>query len=139
MSVVLADTGALVALLDRREQFHPWAVEQARMLHPPLVTCEPVITEVCFLLAGVTGGPEAVRHSLATGAWVLDFDLAAEHRRVFALMDTYADQPMSLADACLVRMAELRAKAGVFTLDGHFRVYRRNRRQMIPLIIPPEL
>jgi len=139
MSVVLADTGALVALLDRREQFHPWAAEQAETLQPPLVICEPVLTEVCFLLAGLPGGLAAIRHNLAAGVWKLEFDLAAEQRRVFALMDTYADQPMSLADACLVRMAELRANSSVFTLDGHFRIYRRNRRQVLPLIIPPEL
>ena len=139
MSVVLADTGALVALLDRREQYHFWAAEQAQSLHPPLVTCEPVLTEVCFLLADVSGGLAAIRHNLAAGVWKLDFDLAAEQRRVFALMDTYADQPMSLADACLVRMAELHMHVSIFTLDGHFRVYRRNRRQVLPLIIPPEL
>ena len=65
--------------------------------------------------------------------------MAAEQRRVFALMDTYADQPMSLADACLVRMAELLESSCVFTLDGHFRIYRRNRRQVLPLVIQPEL
>jgi predicted nucleic acid-binding protein len=69
----------------------------------------------------------------------LDFDLAAERERVFALMETYADQPMSLADACLVRMSELHEGAAVFTLDRHFRVYRRNRRQVLPVIIPAEI
>jgi uncharacterized protein len=139
MSVVLADTGALVALLDRRERFHAWAVEQARSLQPPLLTCEPVIAEVCFLLAELPGGTKAVRDNLANGTWLLDFSLAAEQRRVFALMETYADQPMSLADACLVRMSELFSHASVFTLDGHFRIYRRNRRQIIPVVIPEEL
>src|SRR5205085_8701418 len=126
----------LVALLDRRERFHAWAVEQARTLQPPLITCEAVIAEVCFLIADLPGGARAVRDNLANGTWRLDFSLAAEQRRVFALMETYADQPMSLADACLVRMSEFHARATVFTLDGHFRVYRRNRRQIIPLIIP---
>lgn len=139
MSLVLADTGVLVALLDRRERYHAWAVEQAKALHPPLVTCEAVIAETCFLLAELSGGRAAVRHNLAGGAWRLDFDLQQEHARVFALMETYADQPMALADACLVRMAELQTGAEVWTLDSHFRVYRKNRRQMIPLIIPPDL
>jgi predicted nucleic acid-binding protein len=139
MSVVLADTGALVALLDRRERFHAWAVEQARSLRPPLVTCEAVMAELCFLVGDLPGGRAAVRHNLASGAWRLDFSLAAERERVFALMDTYADQPMALADACLVRMTELRAGVSVFTLDRHFRIYRRNRRQVIPLILPPEI
>jgi uncharacterized protein len=138
MSVVLADTGALVALLDRRERFHAWAVEQAKTLQPPLRLCEAVIAEVCFLLGDLPGGPESIQRNLANGAWLLDFNLATEHERVFALMEAYADQPMALADACLVRMAELHTRATVFTLDGHFRVYRRHRRQIIPLIIPPE-
>lgn len=137
MSIVLADTGVLVALLDRRERFHAWAVEQARGLLPPLHTCEPVLAELCFLLGETAGGRAAVRHNLKHGAWQLGFSLEAERERVFALMDTYADQPMSLADACLVRMAELHDGAIVFTLDHHFRIYRRNRRQSIPLIIPP--
>ena len=138
MSVVLADAGALVALLDRRERFHPWAVEQAETMLPPLFTCEAVIAEVCFLIADLSGGLRAVRDNLAIGVWQINFNLAAEQARVFALMDTYADQPMALADACLVRMAELNSNATVFTLDRHFRVYRRNRRQLIPLIIPSE-
>lgn len=100
MSGVLADTGALVALIDRRERYHPWAVERAHELRPPLLTCDAVLAELCFLLADVPGGVAAVRHNLASGAWRLNFALAAEHARVFALMDTYADQPMSLADAC---------------------------------------
>ena len=138
MSVVLADTGALVALLDRRERFHAWAVEQTRTMRPPLVTCEAVLAELCFLVSGVPQGIESVRDNLASGAWAVDFSLGAEWERVFALMGTYSDQPMSLADGCLVRMSEQRADSRVFTLDRHFKVYRRNRRQSIPLIIPPE-
>lgn len=136
---MLADTGALVALLDRREKYHAWAEKQAEEMRPPLLTCEAVLAELCFLLAEVPGGNAAVRHNLASGAWRLDFALEAEHARVFALMDTYANLPMSLADGCLVRMAELHGNATVFTLDRHFRIYRRNRRQVIPLILPPEI
>jgi predicted nucleic acid-binding protein len=138
MSVILADTGVLLALLDRRERFHAWAVEQAKSLQV-LITCEAVVTELCFLLAEAPAGRAAVRNNFASRAWRLNFSLEAEQVRVFALMETYADQPMSLADACLVRMAELQAEAKIFTLDGHFRVYRRNRRQILPLIIPAEL
>lgn len=139
MSAVLADTGALVALLDRRERFHPWAVERARNLQPPLLTCEAVLAELCFLIAGLPGGRAAVRQNLANGTWQLSFSLESERARVFALMDTYADEPMALADACLVRMAELHPGSGVLTLDGHFRIYRKNRRQIIPLIAPDEI
>jgi len=137
MSIILADTGALVALLDRKEKYHAWAVEQIRSMRPPLITCEAVLAELCFLMAEVPKGIAAVRANLACGAWTTDFSLKNEWTRVFALMDTYSDQPMSLADGCLVRMSEERAESKVFTLDRHFAVYRRNRRQPIPLIIPP--
>jgi len=138
MNVVLADTGALVALLDRRERFHAWAVEQIRTIRPPLVTCEAVLAELCFLLSDVPKGIVSVRDNLASGAWIMDFSLKTEQERVFALMGAYSDQPMSLADGCLVRMSELRTDSRIFTLDRHFQVYRRNRRQVIPLIMPPE-
>ena len=138
MNVVLADTGALVALLDRREKYHAWAVEQIRTMRPPLVACEAVLAELCFLLSDVPKGIISVRDNLACGAWTMDFSLKAEHERVFALMRVYSDQPMSLADGCLVRMSELRADSRIFTLDRHFQVYRRNRRQVIPLITPPD-
>jgi predicted nucleic acid-binding protein len=136
MTAVLADTGALVALLDRREKFHDWAVQQIRTIRPPLVTCEAVLAELCFLLSEFPNGIEAVRANLTSGAWTTDFSLKAEQERVFALMHVYSDQPMSLADGCLVRMSELRNDARIFTLDKHFQVYRRNRRQIIPLITP---
>jgi predicted nucleic acid-binding protein len=138
MNAVLADTGALVALLDRREKFHAWAVEQIRTIRPPLLTCEAVLAELCFLLTDVPKGRVAVRDNLASGAWTIDFSLKTEQERVFALMGVYSDQPMSLADGCLVRMSELRTDSRIFTLDRHFQVYRRNRRQLIPLITPPE-
>ena len=138
MSVVLADTGALVALLDRREKYHAWAVEQTRTMRPPLITCEAVLAELCFLVLGVPQGISSVRANLASRAWAVDFSIKTEWERVFSLMDTYSDQPMSLADGCIVRMSEQRNESKVFTLDRHFQVYRRNRRQAIPLIIPPE-
>lgn len=138
MSVVLADTGALVALLDRREKFHAWAVEQTRTMRPPLITCEAVLAELCFLVSRLPKGFSAVRNNLASGAWAVDFSLKVEWERVFALMDTYSDLPMSLADGCLVRMSEQRTDSRIFTLDHHFQVYRRNRRQAIPLILPTE-
>ena len=139
MSVVLVDTGALVALLDRRERFHAWAVAAARQLTPPLLTCDAVLAELCFLVGELPGARAAVRQNLANGVWRPAFSLEKEHARVFALMETYEDQPMSLANACLVRMSEHHAASSVFTLDTHFRVYRRNRRQIIPVILPEEM
>jgi uncharacterized protein len=136
---IMADTGALAALLDRREHFHAWAADQARTIRPPLLTCEAAIAELCFLLADSPKGQTEIRTNLSNGNWRISFSLRDEQERVFALMETYRDQPMSLADACLVRMSELHPNSSVFTLDGNFRIYRRNRRQIIPLIIPPEI
>ena len=134
----MADTGALVALLDRRERFHAWAVEQTRTMRPPLLVCEAVLAELCYLVSSVPNGLASVRDNFASRAWAVDFSFKSEWERVFALMHIYSDQPMSLADGCLVRMAELRTDSLVFTLDRHFQVYRRNRRQAIHLIIPPK-
>jgi len=139
MSVVLVDTGALVAMIDRRERFHGWATEQLRTLRAPLLTCEAVLAETCFLLAGHPAGPAAVRAGLKSNALRVDLALASEWESVFSLMERYADQPMSFADGCLVRMSERHADSTVFTLDRHFHAYRRNRRQRIPLIIPAEI
>ena len=60
-----------------------------------------------------------------------------EIERLVELQRAYADVPMSLADACLVRMTELHEEARVLTTDSDFRLYRRNRRQVIPLLVPP--
>lgn len=73
MTAILADTGVLVALLDRRERFHAWAVEQTRTLHPPLLLCEAVLAELLFLVADLPGGRAAVGHNLHHGNWRLHF------------------------------------------------------------------
>ena len=135
---MLLDMGPLVSFLADGLVQHAWAVEQTRTMRPPLITCEAVLAELCFLVSDVPKGTASVRNNFASGAWAVDFSLKIEWERVFALMETYSDQPMSLADGCLVRMSKQRADSRVFTLDRHFQIYRRNRRQAIPLIIPPE-
>ena len=110
--------------------------QQFRALPAPFKTCEPALTEAFFLLAGEYNGVERLFDILDSGLLVLDFSVADEHRALAALMRKYRDLPMSLADACLVRMAELNPDAAVFTLDTHFRVYRKNARQVLPLIAP---
>jgi uncharacterized protein len=133
---VLIDAGPLVALLQEREQHHAWAAEQARDLPVPLLSCEAVLAEACYLLRKLPKGPERVLEMLERGALQVPFELQRESKAVRGLLHRYADQPMSLADACLVRMCELRPRARVFTLDAHFRIYRKNRRQVIPVIMP---
>jgi predicted nucleic acid-binding protein len=134
---VLLDTGPLIALIDRRDRHHAWAVTQFTEIVPPLLTCEPVVTEACFLARRADGGPAAALQLFERGVARLQFALAEHFREVASLMERYTDVPMSLADACLVRMSELIADCVVFTLDSDFRIYRRHKRQAIPLLIPP--
>lgn len=133
---VLLDTGPLVAFLNRRDQHHAWAVEQLGALRPPLWTSESVLSEACFLLQQVHPGSEAVLALVERGLLRVAFRIAEEHAAVRRLMVKYRDVPASLADACLVRMAEQHSDSVVLTLDGDFRIYRRNGRQVIPLLTP---
>lgn len=137
--LVVLDAGPLVALLDREDQFHDWAVACTTELdlRTQLVTCEAVIAEAFFLVRRVSGGVNGLLALLEQGAVRLDFDLCENQAVVVALMRKYADGPMSVADACLVRMSELHDRARIFTLDSDFKLYRRNGRQAIPLICPP--
>ena len=106
-------------------------------MEPPLFTCEPVLSEACFLLQRFTGGQEAVLELVSRGILQSDFRVISEIDPLRKLMRKFADVPMSLADACLVRMTELNSQAAVLTLDSDFRLYRRNRRQAIPVLMPP--
>ena len=133
-AVILVDTGPLVALFDKRDKYHAWTVAALGATVGPLTTCEAVLTEVCFLLKQQFGGAEEVFELLDRGLLQLRFDLRAEHERVAQLMKRYGDLPMSLADACLVRMAETIPASRVMTLDKDFTVYRRHGRQVIPLL-----
>lgn len=132
----MVDTGPLVALLNRRDRHHAWTRELFDAVPPPLYSCEAVISEACFLLGRIRGGQEALLTLLANGIIRVEFRLAPELQAVRKLLEKFAGVPMSLADACLVRMTELDATSVVITLDGDFRVYRRNRRQVVPVIMP---
>jgi predicted nucleic acid-binding protein len=136
---VLLDTGPLIALLDRHDRYHDWAREQFDDIVPPLLTCEAVLTEACFLARRIDGGPAAALQLFERAVAQLDFSIADHFAAVTSLMDRYANVPMSLADACLVRMTELVDRCTVLTLDSDFRVYRRHKRQAIPLVIPPDV
>ena len=136
MTSVLVDTGPLVALLNRRERHHAWVKSFLDTVEPPIFTCEPVLSEVCFLLQDVNGGQDAVLELVARGILRSDFRLTAEIDSLRYLMKKFSDVPMSLADACLVRMTELDTQGVVLTLDSDFKIYRRNRRQVVPTISP---
>ena len=136
MTRIVVDTGPLVALLNRRDRHHSWIREVLDTVAPPIFTCEPVVSEACFLLGRMAGGHDALLALLANDVVTIDFRLHTEIDPVRALMHKFATVPMSLADACLVRMSELDAQTTIATVDGDFRVYRRNRRQVIPTIMP---
>lgn len=131
---VLVDTGFLVALLNRRDTHHRWAVAQATRLGPPWRTCEAVLSEAFHLLGA--RGAFALSGLLRRRGVVLAFDLAAELDPVLRLMQKYANVPMGLADACLVRMTETFAEPVVLTTDTDFGIYRRHSRNVVPCVTP---
>lgn len=135
---ILVDTGPLVAVLNAADRHHTWARECLGRLAPPLFTCEAVLSEAQFLLHYRGGDPLAVLRMVRQGVLTLAFDVGREVERLLELQRTYRNLPMSLADACLVRMSELHEGSRVLTTDSHFRIFRRNRRRVIPLLSPPD-
>lgn len=134
----IADTGPLVAFLDRAERHHAWAVERVRELQAPLLVCEPVLAEAMFLLSDLPKAQDAVFGLVENGALRIAFDVAEQVAVLRALHRKYRDRPMSLADACIVRMAELHEGHAVFTLDSDFSVYRKHGRESLSLIHPSQ-
>jgi predicted nucleic acid-binding protein len=133
---ILVDTGPLVAVLNTHDEHHAWARQIFGRLVPPLFTCESVSSETQFLLGEHGGNPLAVMDWAKRGVITLAFSAEAEIERLMALQQSYRTLPMDFADACLVRMSELDPHSRVLTTDSHFRIYRRNRRQQIPLLAP---
>src|SRR5947199_5153100 len=118
---VLVDAGFLVALLSSRDDHHGWAASQASEFPPPWNTCESVLSEAFHLLGG--RGTQPLGAMLRRRALGIGFDLAPNLEPVLKLMEKYSDVPMSLADACLVRMTETLADPLILTTDTDFRVY----------------
>lgn len=135
----LLDTGPLVAFLNRRDRYHAWALAQLAELPAPLLTCEAVLSEACFLLRHLPGGGRAVIELVTRGVLKIGFRLEEDAASVGRLLGRYASVPMSLADACLVRLVEKDSGSRLLTLDRDFRVYRAHGRQVIPLTIPSDL
>lgn len=136
MTKVIVDTGPIVAFLNKRDSYHNWARELFDRIEPPVYSCESVISEASFLLRSIKGGSDAVAEMMTRNLIVIDFSLSTEIHAVRKLMSKYSNIPMSLADACLVRMAELEKYSQVVTLDQDFNVYRRLGRQIVPVVMP---
>lgn len=134
---VLLDTGPLVAFINGRDRYHDWAMAQWAQIAPPLLTCEAVISEACFLLKGTKRGQTAVIELISRGVLHLPIRIEEHLKQMTWLLDKYNDVPMSLADACMVRMSELYSGSFLLTLDADFKIYRKNKKKAIPVLSPP--
>jgi predicted nucleic acid-binding protein len=130
----IADTGLLVALAREEDRYHDWAIEMARQITWPALTCEAVLAETAYHLQS----SERVLGMLRDDVVRVAFDCAGHLEHLQELAIRYADRKPDLADLCLVRMSELYPRHMVITVDDDFRVYRRNKREAIPLLTPPK-
>jgi len=130
----IADTGFIVAFARRNDQYHKWAVDVAKGITEPLLTCEAVLAESAFHLECSSYVFSLLQYEML---WIsLDCNLNIE--QLTELADRYQDRKPDLADLCLIRMSELYPRHTLITVDEtDFRVYRRNKREMIPLLCPP--
>ena len=133
---LLLDTGPLVAFLAADTTHSDWAYEQWARARPPMLTCEPVLTEAAFILKREGANPDSIFTLLERKIIRVALHVDEQQADLRALMRRYRDRPMSLADACLVRLAELHSDAVVFTLDSAFRIYRRHGNKAISLLMP---
>lgn len=133
---VFIDSGPIVAALSRRDQHHDWARSHFEAALNPFLTCEAALSECFFLLDRAGQGKEYLRALIDRGVVRLDFSMNQNLADILRLIRRYHDTPMSLADACLVRMAEMHGNASVFATNSDFQTYRKNGRQIIPLMKP---
>jgi predicted nucleic acid-binding protein len=127
MKPVLLDAGFIVALLDRSENFHKTCARTVREVEAPLVTCEAVITESCYLLRNLSGASEAVIENIAAGIFQVPFQLSRDIAGVKQVLRKYKDRKIDLADACLIRLADQFGTGDILTLDQDFAIYRWGR------------
>lgn len=134
--LVILDTGPLVAFLDRRDKFHDWTIQQWTDIEPPLLTCESVLAEAYYLLRHSPNVFTSVMELLRRDAIRISLHVDDHIEAIDLLLKKYAQLPMSLADACLVRMVDVISNGFVLTLDSDFQLYRKANRTVIPIISP---
>lgn len=132
----IIDTGPLVAFFDRAERYHRWVIQCIEEIEAPLLVCEPVLTEAIYLLTRHSKAQDALFELLQNGALSIAFRIEEHADALRRLLQKYRDTPMSLADACVVRMAEIHDRHDVLTLDSDFSVYRKHGRVPLALIQP---
>ncbi len=138
MKPVLLDTGVIVALLDRSEKFHQACAAAVQELEAPLITCEAVIAESCYLLRNLPGAPEAVIENVAAGIFQVPFQLSREAVGVKQVLRKYRDRRIDLAGACLIRLADEFETADILTLDKDFAVYRWRKNKPFRILPGPK-
>ena len=134
--IVILDTGPLVTFLAAGLKHHDWVCEQWKRLRPPLITCEPVLTEASFLLKREARNTDPLLALLERGVIRMGLQIKDQIADLRVLMRRYRERPMSLADACLVRLAELNPGSVILTFDSDFRIYRRHGNKVIPTLMP---
>ncbi|MEM9081388.1 MAG: PIN domain-containing protein [Verrucomicrobiota bacterium] len=133
---LIADTGAILALVNGRDEHHDWAVSCFRGMSGSLVTCEAVLTECWHFVGGSVEALGMLVSMVEKRVLRVGFDFEENGSEVLGLLEKYRDTPMDFADACLVRMTELEKKSRVWTVDADFKIYRRNQRQVVPVLAP---
>ena len=133
---VILDTGPLVAFINKRDKYHDWALDQWSQVAPPFLTCESVISEACFLLRKYSDGIDAVLEMMLRNIISVTFRLNNNLAEIREIMKKYGNVPISLADACLVRMSEKEKSSEILTTDRDFLIYRRFGTKRIPTIMP---
>jgi uncharacterized protein len=130
----IADTGFIVAVANRHDRHHFWASDLAKAASEPFLTCESVLSEAAFHLRS----SEYVLSLVEDDFLRIAFDPSKNIPQLQELARRYSDRNPDLADLCLIRMSELHPRHSILTVDeADFRVYRRNKRETIPIICPP--
>lgn len=130
----IADTGFIVAFSNRGDRHHKWAVDVARRITEPLLTCEAVLAEAAFHLRSSAHVLSLLEDKMLR----LSFDAETNLEQLSTLAKRFEDRQPDLADLCLIRMSELYPHHVIITIDQNdFRVYRRNKREVIPVLCPP--
>lgn len=136
MKPVLLDSGVVVGLLDRSERHHQRCVEAVESLERPLVTCEAVIAESCYLLRRIQGAAETVLENVEQGVFQIPFALTRSTSAVRNIMKKYRDLPVDFADACLVAMADELNTGEILTLERDFQLLRWRKSRPFQMLVP---
>jgi predicted nucleic acid-binding protein len=135
MTPILLDTGVIVAVLDRSEKNHTRCIQAITNLMQPLVTCEAVVAESCFLLRKLAGAPETILENVEKGVFQVPFAINRSSGPVRSLLRKYRNRPIDFADACLIRLAEELNTGQILTLDSDFQFYRWKKAKPFEFLI----